>query len=601
MARRKRNHEGENMDRTTLAQRLLRGTAIAAALVAAGLWVSGAAPAPAPRYDVLIQHGTIYDGSGSVPFTGDVAVKGDRIVYVGPHADGTASRTIDATGKAVSPGFINMLSWAVESLLVDGRGQSDLRQGVTLEVMGEGDSMGPYTPHMKELAEQRQIDIHYKIDWTTLGEYLAKLEKKGISPNVTSFVGATTVRVHELGEENVAPTPEQLARMRGLVKQAMEEGAMGVGSALIYSPATYAKTPELIALMQQAASCGGMYISHMRNEGNHVLEAVDELIEISKQSRAPAEIYHMKQAGKPNWDKFAPMVAKIDAARAAGQRITANMYTYQAGATGLDAAMPPWVQEGGLEKWIARLKDPKVRKRVIVEMRNANQKWDNLYALAGPQGVLMLSFKNPKLKPLTGKRLSEIAVMRHESPEDAAIDLVIEDGSRVGVAYFLMSEDNIKKQIALPYMSFDSDEAAQAPEGVFLKSNSHPRAYGNFARVLAKYVREDKVVSLQQAIRQLSALPASNLSLKDRGMLKVGDFADVVVFDPATIQDHATFEKPQVFATGVSEVFVNGVEALKDGEPTGARSGRFVRGRAWTGYPNGGCRKSAGDWQWAKN
>lgn len=577
----------------------IRNLIVSAALVAAGLAFSGAAPAP--QYDVLIQHGTIYDGSGSAPFTGDVAIKGDRIVYVGAHADGTATRTVDATGKAVSPGFINMLSWAVESLLVDGRGQSDLRQGVTLEVMGEGDSMGPLTPHMKHLAEQRQIDIHYKIDWTTLGDYLAKLEKKGISPNVTSFVGATTVRVHELGEENVAPTPVQLARMQALVKQAMEEGAMGVGSSLIYSPATYAKTPELIALMQQAAACGGMYISHMRNEGNHVLDALDELIEISKQSGAPAEIYHMKQAGKPNWDKYGPMVAKIDAARAAGQRITADMYTYQAGATGLDAAMPPWVQEGGLEKWIARLKDPAVRKRVIAEMRNANQKWDNLYALAGPHGVLMLAFKNPKLKPLTGKRLDEIAAMRHESPEDAAIDLVIEDGSRVGVAYFLMSEDNIRKQIALPYVSFGSDEAAQAPEGVFLKSASHPRAYGNFARVIGHYSRDEKVIPLQAAIRKLSALPASNLSLKDRGMLKVGDFADVVVFDPASVQDHATYEKPQVFATGVSEVFVNGVEALKDGEPTGAHSGRFVRGRAWTGYPNGGCRKSAADWQWAKN
>jgi N-acyl-D-amino-acid deacylase len=587
------------MSRKTLAQRLLRSTAITVAVAAAGLAVSAAGPAP--QYDVLIENGTIYDGSGSAPFTGDVAIKGDRIVYVGPHKGGTAKRMIDAQGKAVSPGFVNMLSWAVESLLVDGRGQSDLRQGVTLEVMGEGDSMGPLTPHMKQLAEQRQIDIHYKIDWATLGEYLAKLEKKGVSPNVTSFVGATTLRVHELGEENVAPTPEQLKRMQALVKQAMEEGAMGVGSALIYSPATYAKTPELIALMQQAAACGGMYISHMRNEGNHVLDAVDELIEISKQSGAPAEIYHMKQAGKPNWDKYAPMVAKIDAARAAGQRITANMYTYQAGATGLDAAMPPWVQEGGLEEWIARLKDPKVRKRVIAEMRNANQKWDNLYGLAGPDGTLMLSFKNPKLKPLTGKRLSEIAAMRHESPEDAAIDLVIEDGSRVGVAYFLMSEDNIKKQIALPYVSFGSDEAAQAPEGVFLKSNSHPRAYGNFVHVIGHYSRDEKVLPLQAAIRKLSALPASNLSLKDRGMLKAGDYADVVVFDSATVQDHATYDHPQVFATGVSEVFVNGMEALKDGEPTGAHSGRFVRGRAWTGYPDGGCRKSAADWQWARN
>jgi N-acyl-D-amino-acid deacylase len=573
--------------------------AVAAVVMAAALATSGAAPAP--QYDVLIAQGTIYDGSGSAPFVGDVAIKGDRIVYVGPRAPGSAAKLVDASGKAVSPGFINMLSWATESLLVDGHGQSDLRQGVTLEVMGEGDSMGPLTPKMKQLAEQRQIDIHYKIDWTTLGQYLEKLEKQGISPNVTSFVGATTVRVHELGEENIAPTAAQLARMQALVKQAMEEGAVGVGSSLIYSPATYAKTPELIALMREAAACGGMYISHMRNEGNHVLDALDELIEISKQSGAPAEIYHMKVAGKQNWDKLTPMIAKIEAARAAGNRITANMYTYQAGATGLDAAMPPWVQEGGLEKWIARLKDPGVRARVIAEMRNPNTAWDNLYALAGPNGTLMLSFKNPELKPLTGKRLSEIAAMRHESPEDTAIDLVIEDGSRVGVAYFLMSEDNIKRELALPYVSFGSDESAEAPEGVFLKSHPHPRAYGNFVRVLGRYSRDEKVIPLQEAIRKLSALPASNLSLRDRGMLKVGDFADVVVFDPATVQDHATYDRPQEFATGVSEVFVNGVEALRNGAPTGAHSGRFVRGRAWTGWPDGGCRKSAADWQWTKN
>ena len=570
-----------------------------AALVLAGL--GNVSAAPQAQFDVLIRNGTIYDGSGGKPFTGDVAIRGDRIVYVGPHADGQAKRTIDAKGKAVSPGFINMLSWAVESLIVDGRGQSDLRQGVTLEVFGEGDSMGPLTDEMKKKAEQRQIDIKYKIDWTTLAQYLEKLEKQGVSMNVTSFVGATTVRVHELGEKDVQPTPEQLARMQGLVKDAMEDGAVGVGSALIYSPATYARTPELVALMKQAAACGGMYISHMRNEGNHVLDAIDELIEISKQSGAPAEIYHLKAAGKPNWDKLPKMIAKIDAARAAGHRITANMYMYEAGATGLDAGMPPWVQDGGLEAWIARLKNPAIRKRVIAEMRNPNQKWDNLYALAGAHGTLLLQFKNPKLKPLTGKRLDEVAAMRHESPEDAAIDLVIEDGSRVGVAYFLMSDENIKKQIALPYVSFGSDEAAQEPEGVFLKSSAHPRAYGNVARLLGHYVRDEKVIPLQEAIRKLTWQPASNLSLHDRGLLKVGDYADVVVFDPKTIADHATYDHPQVYATGVSEVFVNGIEALKDGEATGAHSGRVVRGRAWKGWPDGGCRKSAADWTWAKN
>jgi N-acyl-D-amino-acid deacylase len=573
---------------------------IATAVALGGFAALAAAPAPVPQYDVLIRHGTIYDGSGTAPFTGDVAIKGDRIVYVGPHADGTAKRTIEAQGMAVAPGFVNMLSWANESLQVDGRGQSDLRQGVTLEVMGEGNSMGPFTDKMKRLQESRETDIKYKVDWTTLGQFFEKLEKQGVAPNVTSFVGAETVRVHELGEKSVAPTPQQLAAMQRLVREAMEEGAMGVASALIYSPGTYAKTPELIALAKQAADCGGIYISHMRNEGNHVLDAVDELVEISKKSGAPAEIYHLKAAGRPNWDKLPKVIAKVEAARASGDRVTANMYVYEAGATGLDAAMPPWVQDGGLEAWIARLKDPAVRKRVIAEMRDPKTKWDNLYALAGAQGTLMLSFKNEKLKPLTGKRLSEIAAMRHESPEDTAIDLVIEDGSRVGVAYFLMSEDNIKKEIALPFVSFGSDEAAQAPEGVFLKSNSHPRAYGNVARLLGKYVRDEKVVPLQEAIRKLSAQPAANLSLRDRGMLKVGNYADVVMFDPKTIQDHATYDRSQVFATGVSEVFVNGVEALKNGKPTGAHSGRFVRGRAWKGWPDGGCRQSAADWRWAK-
>jgi N-acyl-D-amino-acid deacylase len=573
--------------------------AMAAAASVAGIVIAQSAPAPA--FDVLITNGMIYDGSGGNPFKGEVAIKGDRIVYVGPHASGTAARTIDAKGKAVAPGFVNMLSWANESLLVDGRGQSDLRQGVTLEVMGEGESMGPLTAEMKQHMEQRQIDIHYKVDWTTLGEYLSKLEKQGISMNVASFVGAATVRVHELGEKDVQPTPAQLVKMQAIVHDAMEEGAMGVGSALIYSPANYAKTPELVALMQEAAKCGGMYISHMRNEGNHVLDGVDELITISRDSGAPAEIYHMKEAGKPNWNKLDPFVAKIEKARKEGLRITTNMYTYTAGATGLDAAMPPWVQDGGLEAWIARLKDPKIRKRVIAEMRNPFTKWDNLYALAGPENTLMLSFKNEALKPLTGKRLSEIAKLWKESPEDTAIDLVIKDGSRVGVAYFLMSEENVGRQTALPFMSFGSDEAAQAPEGVFLKSASHPRAYGNVARLLAKYVREEKRLTLQEAVRKLSAQPAMNLSLKDRGMLKAGYFADVVVFDPATIQDHSTYEKPQVFATGVSEVFVNGLEALKDGEPTAAHSGRFVRGRAWKGWADGGCRKSAKDWAWAWN
>jgi N-acyl-D-amino-acid deacylase len=541
---------------------------------------------------MLIRDGTIYDGSGSQPYTGDVAIKGDKIVYVGPHAPGRAARTIDAAGKAVSPGFINMLSWATESLIADGRGLSDTAQGVTLEVMGEGNSMGPLNPEMKRLAVQRQGDIKYPIRWTTLGQYLEYLQRKGITPNVASFVGATTVRVHELGEKDVDPTPAQLIRMRALVRQAMKEGALGVGSSIIYAPASYAETPELIAITREAAKCGGMYISHMRSEGNKLLEAIDELITISRESGAPAEIYHFKQAGQPNWGKIDAAIARVEAARASGQRITADMYTYTAGATGLDAAMPTWVQSGGLEAWIKRMRDPAVRERLVKEMRTPSNDWENLLLLAGsPDRVLLISFKNPKLKPLTGKTLAEVARMRGKSPEETAMDLVIEDDSRVGTVYFLMSEDNVKREVALPWMSFGSDEQSEVPAGVFLKSSSHPRAYGNFVRILAEYVRKDKVASLPDAIRRLTSYPAANLGIRQRGSLKPGYYADVVVFDPATVQDHATFENPKQLATGVEDVFVNGVQVLRNGKHTGAKPGRFVRGPGWTGWPGGGaCR-----------
>jgi N-acyl-D-amino-acid deacylase len=563
---------------------------VALILGVAALALSSASPSTS--YSVLIHGGTIYDGSGGEPYVGDVALKGDKIAYVGPRAPGRAARVIDVTGKAVSPGFINMLSWATESLIADGRGQSDTRQGVTLEVMGEGDSMGPWTPKMKKLEVQRQGDIKYPIRWTTLGQYLEYLQKKGVTPNVASFVGATTVRVHELGEKDVDPTPAQLKRMRALVRQAMKEGAMGVGSSLIYAPATYAETPELTALVTEAGKCGGMYISHMRSEGNKLLEAIDELITISRDSGAPAEIYHFKQAGEPNWGKLDAAIAKVNAARAGGQRITADMYTYTAGATGLDAAMPTWVQSGGLEAWIKRMKDPAVRARLVQEMRTPSNDWENLLLLSGsPDNVLLISFKNPKLKPLTGKTLAEVAKMRGKSPEETAMDLVIEDGSRVGTVYFIMSEDNVKREVGLPWMSFGSDEASEAPEGVFLKSSSHPRAYGNFVRVLAEYVRKDRVATLPDAIRRLTSLPATNLGIRQRGSLKPGYYADVVVFDPATVQDHATFEKPKQLATGVDDVFINGVQVLKNGKHTGAKPGRFVRGPGWTGWPGGGACK----------
>ena len=538
-----------------------------------------AACAAAPRYDVIIRGGMLYDGSGGSAARADVGIRNDQIATIGDLSRAEAAVDIDARGLAVAPGFINMLSWATESLIHDPRSQSDIRQGVTLEVMGEGESMGPLTASMKKLNTELQGDIKYDISWTTLGEYLQFLEKKGVSTNVASFVGATTIRIHELGYADRAPTPEELNRMRALVRAAMEEGAVGVGSSLIYAPAFYAKTEELIALAQEAASYGGMYISHIRSEGNGLLEAVDELIRIAREAKIPAEIYHLKAAGEQNWPKMVQVIERIEAARAQGLQITADMYNYPAGATGLDAAMPPWVQEGGLREWIRRLKDPAIRERVRREMSTPTNVWESLYLAAGsPDRVLLVAFKQDRLKPLTGKTLADVAKMRGKTPEETAMDLVIEDDSRVGTVYFLMSEDNIRKQLKLPWVSFDSDAESLAPDGVFLKSNPHPRAYGNFARLLGRYVRDEKVISLEEAIRRLTSLPAGNLKLDRRGSLKAGHFADVVVFDPATIQDHATFDKPHQYSTGVKHVFVNGVQVLKDGEHTGATPGRFVRG-----------------------
>ncbi len=532
-----------------------------------------------PRYDVVIRDGTIFDGTGSAPVRGDLAISGDTIVAVGDIGSARGATEIDAHGLAVAPGFINMLSWATDSLIVDGRSQADIRQGVTLEVFGEGESMGPLTETMKKEAREQQGDIKYEIEWTTLAEYLDYLVRRGISPNVASFVGATTVRVHEVGYADRAPTAEELGRMKELVRQAMRGGALGVGSSLIYAPAFYAKTPELIELSKVAAEFGGMYISHMRSEGEQLLEAVDELITIAREAGVPAEIYHLKSAGAANWPKMDEVIARVNAARAAGLKITADMYTYPAGSTGLDAMMPPWVQEGGFKKWKERLQDVSLRDRLINEISTPTKDWENLYLLAGSaERVLLVAFKNDTLKPLTGKTLSEVARMRGKSAEETAIELVIEDDSRVGTVYFLMSEDNIRKQIAQPWVSFGSDAASPAPEGVFLKSNVHPRTYGNFARLLGTYVHE-RVIPLQEAIRRLTSLPASNLNIDRRGLLRPGYFADVVIFDPAIIQDHATFDKPHQYSTGVAHVFVNGVQVLKDGEHTGATPGRVVRRR----------------------
>jgi N-acyl-D-amino-acid deacylase len=551
----------------------------------------------ATNYDLVIRNGMIYDGSGKPPYKGEVAIRGERIAYVGKARNSGAKRVIDAKGHAVSPGFINMLAHPEETLLVDGRALSDLKQGVTLEVMGEF-SMGPLNPDMTKRLLASQGDIKYPVSWTTLDGYLTMLEKRGIAPNVASYVGAGTVRSFVLGFGNTQPDAEQLKAMQGLVRTAMEEGALGLTTALIYTPDTYARTPELIALAQESGRCGGLYSAHMRSEGDRIEAAVDETIAIARASGAPAHIYHLKMAGKDNWGKLDKVVAAIELARAGGTRITADMYTYTAGATGLDAAMPPWVQEGGLEDWIKRLRDPALRKKVVAEMREAHPAtWENLYGAAGAEGTMLLEMKNPVLKPLIGKTLAQVARERGVSPEDAAIDLVIEDGSRVGIAYFLMSEENVRRQTALPWMSFNSDAGAYAPEGVFLQSSTHPRAYGNFARLFAQYVRKDGALSVQEAVRKLTSLPADTLSLVDRGRLKAGAYADVAVFDPATIQDHATFAAPHRLATGVSHVIVNGKLALDNGTPTGAASGQVVRGRAWKGAPGGGCRVSAADWK----
>lgn len=563
---------------------------VALAAAAGGLFVISAAPPPA-AYSVLIRGGMIYDGSGAAPFVGDVALKGDKIVYVGPHAAGRAVRTVDASGKAVSPGFINMLSWANEDLIADPRGMSDTYQGVTLEVMGEGDSMGPWTPAMKRLEIKRQGDIKFPIRWTTLGQYLEWLTRKGITPNVTSFVGATTVRVHELGEKDVDPTPAQLIRMRSLVRQAMKEGAVGVGSSLIYAPATYAETPELTALAQEAARCGGMYISHMRDEGPKLLQAIDELVTISRQSGAPAEIYHYKQAGKDNWGKIDAAIARVNDARASGQRITADMYTYPASSTGFDAAFPTWMQDGGLEAWVKRLKDPELRARAVAEMKGPKGTENAKLVVDDPDKVLLVGFKTAKLKPLTGKTLAQVAKMRGKSSAETAAELIVEDGTRIQVVYFSMDPANVKREVGLPWMSFGSDAGSQAPQGVFLKSSTHPRAYGNVARLLGFYVRDQHATTLQDAIRRLTSFPATNLSIRERGSLKPGYYADIVVFDPAAIRDNGTFEKPQQLASGVEQVFINGVQVLRNGKHTGATPGRFVRGPGWTGWPGGGaCR-----------
>lgn len=542
-----------------------------------------AACSPPASYDVVLRGGTVYDGGGGEPYVADVAIDNDVIAAIGNLGDARVTLEIDAEGLAVAPGFINMLSWANESLIEDGRSQSDIRQGVTLEVMGEGNSMGPLNAVMKQEIIARQSDIRYDIEWDTLGGYLEYLEQRGVSTNIASFIGAATPRKYVIGYDDRAPTPDELEQMRRLVREAMREGAMGIASSLMYPPGLFASTSELIALSEAAAEFDGMYISHMRDEGAHMLEAIDELITIAREAGIRAEIYHLKSSGQQNWPLFDEAIQMIEDARAEGLHITADVYTYPAGSTGLNVTVPPWVQDGGFEASLERMRDPEMRKRIIEEMNTPSDEWENMYLLAGSlDNILLVNFRNAALKPLTGKTLAEIVEMRGTSPENTIMDLIIEDGSRVGSVYFTQSEDIVRGAVALPWVSFNSDAASLAPEGVFLKSSPHPRAYGSFARVLAKYVREEKVITLEEAIRKLSGLPAKNLKLARRGELKEGYFADVVVFDPETVQDHATFVEPHQYATGMLHVFVNGKQVLKDGEHTGATPGRVVRGPGWT-------------------
>ncbi len=531
-----------------------------------------------PVYDTIIRNGTIYDGNGGEPYNTDIAINADTIAFIGDLKNATAKNEIDAKGKAVAPGFINMMGHSEETLFQDGRAQSDIRQGVTTEIFGES-SMAPLNAKMKQQLQDGQGDIKYKVDWNTLSEYMNELEKKGISINIASFVGTGTVRQYVIGEDNKAPTPAQLDSMKLLVDEAMQQGALGVTNALIYPPDFFAKTDELIALSKEASKYGGTYTSHMRSEGNKLLEAVEELITISKEANIPAEIYHLKAAGKNNWDKMDSLIRRVERARKEGQDITADMYTYLAGATGMTSAFPPTLQDGGFGKLWQRLHDPSVRAQMIKAMNTNATDWENLYyGAGGAEHVLLLGFKQDSLKKFTGKTLAEVAKIRGTTPEKTAMDLIIQDSTRVSVAYFLMNEDNVKKQVALPWVSFGSDEGSYTNEGIFLKFNAHPRAYGNFARVLGNYSRDEKVVSLQQAIYKLAKLPATHLKLQKRGELKVGNYADVVLFDPATVQDHATYEKPHQYATGITDVFVNGVQILKNGEHTNATAGRFLKG-----------------------
>ena len=546
------------------------------------LGCAGDSPEAAQTFDTIIRGGTLYDGSGGPAYASDLGISGGKITAIGDLSDAVGRVEVDATGKAVSPGFINMIAWGVTSLIRDGRGISDISQGITLEVFGEGNSMGPLSPTMK--AEFPKYWDQVTPSWTTLGEYLEFLEEKGVSSNVASFIGATTARIHVLGRDDVEASPAQLLEMQSLVRSAMQEGAVGVASSLIYTPASFASTEELIALASAASEFGGIYASHMRNEGKGIFEALDELITIAREADIPAEIYHLKISYPPFWDRFDDVLEVIEEARRSGLNITADMYPYPAGSTGLDAIMPPWVKEGGIDQWIARMQDPDTRARLVKAMQENPDDWDNRLASGGAESVLLVEFRNPDLKHLAGMTLAEVAQQRGMSPEETAMDLVIEDRTRVGAMYFNQSEDVVRKAIQQPWVSFCTDAVSIAAEGDQLLNHRHPRTYGTFPRVLGHYVRDLQLLSLEQAVHRASGLPATNLSLRNRGFLREGDFADVLVFDPATIQDHATFEQPHQYSTGMEKVFVNGELVFEDGEHTGALPGQFVRGPGWTGW-----------------
>ncbi len=531
------------------------------------------------KYDTIIRNGMIYDGNGAAPFKGDIAIKNDTIAFIGDLTRESAKNEVDAKGMAIAPGFINMLSWSPVSLIADGKSQGEIREGVTLEVFGEGESMGPLNAKMKKEMQDDQPLFQYKVDWNTLGEYMQSMEKRGISCNIASYVGATTIRTNVIGEDNRDPTPAELNRMKDLVKQAMEEGALGVGTSLIYPPAFFAKTNELIELCKAAAPYGGGYISHMRSEGNKLNEAVEELITIAREAHVHGEIYHLKAAGIDNWGKMDSVIRRVERARKEGIDIAANMYTYTAGATGMTASLPPSLQDGGFGKLWQRLQDPAIRSEMKKAMKISATDWENLYYGAGSADkVLLLGFRRDSLFKYTGKTLSEVAKIRNTTPEDAAIDLIIQDSSRVEVAYFLMSEENVKKQLVLPWVSFGSDAASMATEGKFLKQSSHPRAYGNFTRVIGHYSRDEKLISLEKAIQKLAKVAATSLHIRKRGELKTGNYADILVFNPATVNDKATYEKPHQYSTGMLHVWVNGIQVLKEGEHTNAKPGRFVKG-----------------------